>query len=600
MFNHFKRALILLSPGERRRVYLIVLTSIGAGVIQTVSILSIMPFIVLLANPDLLQSSVPIMRLYSFLDVGSYHEFLSVLGIFAIVVLTAGNLFIAFEQWLSHRFLSLLGHRVKKLVLQRMLRKPYEYFVANNSARLTDVILHQVERVVEGVIGTFVSVLSSVALAAFIVLMLLVVSLETTLVTLLGLLVAYLAVFLLVRRRIDRHGAELTTLSASILTAVKEVLEGIREIRTRGAESFFSERFATETLKMSKLEVRYGLLSYLPHFLLETVVFAGFIAVALYYVFETSNTGISLSYIALYGIAVYRLVPALQGIFEGVATVHHNGDAVRILLQHSNVDQMAPRALPVPKLREVITLDRVTYGYEGSPRKQLNNVQLTITAGSSICLFGSSGAGKTTLLNVLAGLLYAQEGRVLCDATEVGPATIDSWREKIGYLPQEIFLFDDTLSNNIAFGVADDAVSADRVAEVGRLAQLDRFVASELPRGYGTMIGERGETLSGGQRQRVGIARALYHDPDVLLFDESFTGLDAENRSAILDNLFAMTGKTLVFSSHQTAVASRCDRIVVLEKGEVIADGDYEQLIGESTRFVELLSRLNSPEDKGR
>jgi ABC-type bacteriocin/lantibiotic exporter with double-glycine peptidase domain len=474
-----------------------------------------------------------------------------------------------------------------------MLRKPYEFFLTNHSAKLSDIVLRQVERVVEGVIGTFLSVMSSAALAALIVIMLLVVSLQTTLVTLFGLLLAYLAVFLLLRRRIESHGAELTSLSASISTAVKETLDGMREIRTRRAETFFTDRLGASSLRMSRLEVHYGLMSYLPHFLLETVVFAGFIAVALYYVFVTSDTGASLSFLALYGIAVYRLIPALQGIFEGISTIHHNGDAVRILLQYRESDGAAVTVQPLAKAEKEITLDRVSYRYDQSERSQLSGVSVAIAVGSKVCLFGPSGAGKSTMLNLLAGLLYPQEGRVLCDGLPLGPETIDGWRERIGYLPQQIYLFDDTLANNIAFGVADHAVNRERVTEVGKIANLDAFVNTSLSQGYDTVIGEHGATLSGGQRQRVGIARTLYHYPDVLLFDESFTGLDAGNRAVILDNLFALEGKTFVFSSHETAVASRCDRVVVIEDGEVVVEGSYGELLEESPRFVELLSRLD-------
>jgi ABC-type bacteriocin/lantibiotic exporter with double-glycine peptidase domain len=592
MFRYFQRALTLLSAREKRRVYLILVTSAAAAVVQTLSMLAIMPFIILLANPELLQTSVQIMRLHTLLGVESYHELLVALGLFGIVVLTAGNMFIAFEQWLSHRFLCHLGHRVQKQALQKMLQKPYEYFLVNHSARLSDIVVRQVDRVVDGVIGTFIDVFSSLALAVFIVVMLLAVSLKTTLVTLFGLLVAYVVVFLLLRRRIESHGAELTTLSASTLTAVKETLDGIREIRTRRAEAYFTRRFEDSSLRMAKLTVHYGLMSYLPHFFLETVVFAGFIAVALYYVFVTADAGVSLSYIALYGIAVYRLVPALQGLFAGVSSIHHDGDAVNVLLRDHIADVPRVETKPLPKPVKEITLEQVTYRYEVSKHRQLNRINVTIPAGSSVCLFGPSGSGKTTILNLLIGLISPQEGRVLCDGIEIGPQTIASWRERIGYLPQQIYLFDDTLSSNIAFGVADDAVDQERVAEVGRIANLDAFVTTRLPLGYRTIIGEHGETLSGGQRQRVGISRTLYHDPDVLLFDESFTGLDAENRNAILDSLFELEGKTLVFSSHETAIASRCDKVVVIEHGRVIAEGCYAQLLTESPRFEQLASRI--------
>jgi ABC-type bacteriocin/lantibiotic exporter with double-glycine peptidase domain len=252
---------------------------------------------------------------------------------------------------------------------------------------------------------------------------------------------------------------------------------------------------------------------------------------------------------------------------------------------------------PVAKPEKEIALDRVSYRYEQSARSQLSGVSVSIAAGSRVCLFGPSGAGKSTVLNLLAGLVYPGEGRVLCDGIPLGPETIDAWRDRIGYLPQQIYLFDDTLANNIAFGVSDDAVNRERVTEVGKIANLGAFVNTSLSQGYDTVIGEHGATLSGGQRQRVGIARTLYHYPDVLLFDESFTGLDAGNRAVILDNLFALEGKTFVFSSHETAVASRCDRVVVIEDGEVVVEGSYGDLLDESPRFVELLSRLDVHEE---
>ena len=599
MLHYFRQALTLLRRGEKRRVYLILVTSAIAAIVQTLSILAIMPFIILLANPELAQTSTMIMRVYELVGVDSYHSLLGVLGLFAILILTAGNMFIAFEQWLSHRFLCNLGHRVQILVLNNMLRKPYEYFLDNHSGSLSDIVVHQVDRVVDGVIGTFVDVFSSLALAVFIVVMLLVVSWQTTLVTLIGLLVAYVAVFLLLRRRIESHGAELTRLSASVLTAVRETLDGVREIRTRRAEQFFTRRFEKSSLKVARLTVQYGLMSYLPHFMLETIVFAGFIGIALYYVFTTSDAGVSLSYIALYGVAVYRLVPALQGLFEGVSAIHHYGDAVNVLVRHHGEEAPELSRRPLPRPKDAIALDNASYRYETSEYQQLDNIDLSIPIGSSVCLFGPSGSGKTTILNLLAGLIHPQEGRVLCDGTVIGPDTIDSWREQIGYLPQQVYLFDDTLANNIAFGVAPGEIDQDRIVEVAKAANLDAFVSARLPQGYGNIIGERGETLSGGQRQRVGIARTLYHDPDVLLFDESFNGLDAENRSTILDNLLAKAGKTYVFASHQSAVASRCDKIVVIDQGRVVAEGPYRQLVRESPRFVELLSRLEEPVDTG-
>ena len=582
-----------MSAREKRRVYLILALTSVAAVMQTLSVLSIMPFIVLLANPDWLHTHDLLRRVYHTLEVQSYHDFLVLLGLLGILVLAAGNLFVALEQWVSDRFLNNLAHRVETQVLQRMMAKPYEYFVTHHSAKLSDVVLSQVERVVEGVIGTFVTIFGSVALAIFIVLMLLVISFKTTFVTLLGLLAAYVLVFLLLRRRIQSHGAELTHLSARVLTAVKEAFDGIKEIKTRRAESFFSGRFDESRALMANLAIRYNILSYLPHFLLETIVFAGFVAVALYFVFTTADTGISLSFIALYGLAVYRLIPALKGIFEGLSTIHHNADAVQVVLRHVQGHEESRGTRQLQPVAHRITLKGITHRYGRSDRDQLSDISFTIPAGSSVCLFGPSGSGKTTILNLLVGLIRPQAGQVLCDDVEIDGETIDSWPRHLGYCPQQIYLFDDTIASNIAFGINETEIDQERVRKVGTLAQLHEFVTGKLPAGYQSIIGEHGETLSGGQRQRVGIARCLYHDPDVLIFDESFTGLDAENRAVILDNLFKLEGKTLVFSSHETAVASRCDKILVIEQGRVIGEGSYQQLLAGSSRFEELVASVD-------
>jgi ABC-type multidrug transport system fused ATPase/permease subunit len=567
------------------------ITAALAGAVQTASIVSVMPFIVLLTNPELLQSNELLIRAYEVLRCESYNEFLTIFGLFAIAILTFGNVFVAFEQWLSLRFMATLGHRMKSHALQTILQKPSEYVTTHHSAKLSDVILSQVERAVDGVIGTFVSIFSSMALAALIVLALLIISLQTTLLTLLGLLIAYVAVFLFMRRGISDDGQEFTRLSAAQLTAVKDALDGVKEIQTRRAEGFFGRRFAASSLRLSKLTVHFGVMNFLPYYLLETVVFAGFVVVALYLLYTTSDAGISLSYLALYGMAVYRLVPAMRGVFEGIAELQHDADSVPTVLEHLTERADSPIKEPMPEPRIEIRMRQASFSYASSDRRQLQGVSLSIPIGSSVCLFGPSGSGKTTILNLIAGLLYPAQGAVECDGTAIGPATIDGWRQQLGYSPQQVFLFADTLASNIAFGVEAGDIDQQRVEAVASLVNLHEYAMTRLPDGYQTIVAEHGATLSGGQRQRVGIARALYHDPNILLFDESFAGLDAENRTAILDRLFAMPGKTLIFSSHEPLVAARCDKVLVIDHGELIAEGPYENLLQSSPRFLEILSR---------
>lgn len=592
MFALFRRALMLLTSRERKGVYVVLIISGMAAGVQTLSMLSMMPFIVLLTNPDVLQSNEQLIWLYGVVGAHSYHEFLTIFGLFAVAMLTAGNMFVAFEQWLSLRFLTMLGHRIKKSVLENILQSSYERAVAEHSAKLNDIVLRQVERAVHGVIGTFVSIFSSMALAALIVLALLVISLKTTLLTMLGLLVAYLAIFMLMRGRISSDGELFTRLSATNSTAVKESLDGIREIKARRAEPYFIRRFETSSLSVSKLMIHFGVMNFLPYYLLETVVFAGFVLLTLYSLHATSDAGLSLSYLALYGMAVYRLVPAMRGVFEGVAEVHHDADAVQAVLPYASNGSALRTARTLSPPSSAINVRSISFNYAASDRTQLDGVEFSIPVGSSVCLFGPSGSGKSTILNLIAGLLFPQAGVIEIDATPLSEETVDSWLEQIGYSPQQVFLFDDTLSSNIAFGIEADKVDQQRVMEVSAFVNLHDHVTTHLPHGYQTVIAEHGATLSGGQRQRVGIARALYHDPDILIFDESFASLDAENRTAILDRLFALQGKTLIFSSHEPAVAARCDKVLVIEAGRLIEEGRYDDLVRDCPRFLQILSRI--------
>jgi ABC-type multidrug transport system fused ATPase/permease subunit len=593
MFTFFRQALSLLDPRQQKSVYLMMVTSAVAAIVQAVSILSLMPFIVLLTNPDLHRTNELLMRLYDALRVTSYHSFIAIVGLFAIVMLTAGNLFVAFEQWLSVRFLNRLGHDVRRRLLQRMIERSEQQVPLPSPAESRDLVMDQVDRAVDGVIGTGVSIFSSLSLAALIVAALLVINPKTTMIAFCGLLVAYLIVFVLLRRRIEDDGEKFTRLSSSFSVVVSELLDGLKEIRVNRAEQYFLRRFENIGRKKASLETHHSMIEFLPHYLLETLVFAGFIVVALYFLFETDDAGVSLSYIALYGMAVYRLVPALKGVFEGISTVHHNGDAVTTILRRLGAASSKEPSRHLGHLRSALTLSSVDFRYANSDRSQLNQIDLAIPVGSSMCLFGPSGSGKSTILNILVGLLTPQQGAVRCDDVAVDGATIDSWRTILGYAPQQTYMFADTLASNIAFGIEKDAIDMQRVIEVSQMANVHEFATTELPHGYESIMDEDGVSLSGGQRQRVGIARALYRNPQVLIFDESFANLDAVNRTQILDRLFALQDRTLIFSSHDVAVAARCNKVVVLEQGKIIAEGRYSSLLKDCPRFSELLSIID-------
>lgn len=598
MLASVRQALALLEAQDRRRVLWVGLAASVGTIVQALVILSLMPFIVLLTNPALFDTSEPVQRAAALLGTDSYPAFVVALGLGTALALTLGNLFVATEHMLTFRFVERLTHRTAARVLRAILAQPWERFGQRHAAALADVVLNQVERVTAEVIGSAMALASQLALLGFVVGLLLLLNPWTTLVALGGLVLAYFVLYRVTRGRMAAGGQEMTRVGAAVSTTVKEALDGAREIRIRRAEGFFARRFERAHQQAVRLSTHFEFQRAMPHYLLEAVVFAGFVAAALYFLLRTEHPGMALSWLALYAFSVYRLVPALVTIFDCLASIQHNADAIAVIAPYCAAadgpsgEHGATMPAPVRHIR----LEAAGYRHPGRDHDQLRDLDLTIPAGSSLCLFGPSGAGKSTLMNLLAGLLHPQRGRLLADDLAVDAANVAAWRRHIGYVPQPVYLFADTLASNIAFGEEAGDIDLARIAAVASMARLDAVVA-RLPDGLLGHIGEHGATLSGGERQRVGIARALYHDPAVLLFDESFANLDAENRSAILDDLFALPGKTLVIASHERDVVQRCAGIAVIEHGRVLAQGSFTTLLSTCPRFSQLLARLESRAD---
>jgi ABC-type multidrug transport system fused ATPase/permease subunit len=295
--------------------------------------------------------------------------------------------------------------------------------------------------------------------------------------------------------------------------------------------------------------------------------------------------------LAMFAFAAYRLVPALKDLFDGVAAIRYNMVALEPLWRDYSVPDEARTGESVEALvlRHALKLDNVSFRYPGSRQEVLSGVELTIPAGTSVCLVGATGAGKSTLVDVLLGLLPPSRGRVIVDGMAVTPDKLREWQRNIGYVPQVASLLDDTVANNIAFGIEPGDIDLGRLERAARIAEIHDFIVTELPDGYRTLVGERGANLSGGQRQRIGIARALYRDPAVLVLDEATNELDLVTEGRILASLRSLENRTLVFVSHKPSVSMACDEVIVLENGRVVARGSYSALTAPGSRYRALL-----------
>lgn len=591
MIDDWRKLLSFFPVRERRRILLLLLGTTASGLLQAVGIASIMPFIAVVADPSLATENPYLMRLYSALGFAGTNEFLVFLGLFAFLMLFATNLLVGVNAWLTFRVCHLGEHDLARRLLRQYLTRPYLHLLQRNSSELLKMLVAEIDRVVIGTLMAGIGVFADAVATIFIVALLLLVHPWVTIATLVVLSGAYLLIYLLITPKVVKLGSEFATLSSEIHRTAQEALGAAKEIKLRGREEHFVDRFSRPLLRSSRNAIRYNTLDIVPSQGLELVAFGGLVFVTVYMIGRSKDAGEILPMIAMFGFAAYRLIPALRGIFDGIESIRYNMTAIEGLWREysgASDEPVAPaREIIVP--RRAVRLEGVHFRYPAARQDTLKGVDLTIPVGSAVCLAGSTGAGKSTTVDVLLGLLSASEGRIVVDETVIGAANLRSWQQGIGYVPQVVYLTDDTVASNIALGVAPGDIDPARLERAARIAQIHDFVVGELPDGYRSIVGERGCSLSGGQRQRIGIARALYHTPAVLVLDEATNELDLETEGRILAALRDLDGTTMVFVSHKPSVAAFCDRIVVFENGRVAALGSYAELTAAGSRFRSLL-----------
>jgi ABC-type multidrug transport system fused ATPase/permease subunit len=408
----------------------------------------------------------------------------------------------------------------------------------------------------------------------------------------------YAAIYIGVRGFLQRIGKDRVRANQDRFTAAGEALGGIKDVKLLGREHAYLSRFRGPSMRFAKHQAASQVLGQVPKFLIEAIGFGGIIVLTL--VLMAANGGVSggglgsvLPVLGLYAFAGYRMLPAAQQVYQGIAQLRFGSAAVDTVYDDlhrraslAEIHKTAPAA--VQPERE-IALAQVIYRYPRATQSALAYINLTIPVGSSVGLVGSTGAGKTTLVDVILGLLRPTEGTITVDDEAVTDENLRAWQGALGYVPQDIFLTDATVIENIAFGIDSEKIDAKQVERCARMAQVHDFVTQEMPQGYDTIVGERGVRLSGGQRQRIGIARALYHDPDTLVFDEATSALDTVTERAVMEAIDALHHqKSIILIAHRLSRGAGCDQVVLLDDGRVEASGEFDALRAANQRFRQM------------
>ena len=593
VFATLRKILALLSPGERRRGALVMVMVMIMAALETAGVASVMPFLAVLGNPGIIDTNPVLAFLYERLGFASTDAFLFALGGAAFVLVIFGALFRTVTLYAMHRFTQMRRHSVGERLLETYLRQPYAFFLDRHSGDLAKSILSEVDQLIDQVFRPGFEVLAyGVVLLAMITLLLIV---DPVLALVIAGVIGglYGVVFVVVRGVLGRIGIDRVNANRERFTAAGEALGGIKSIKLLGREQAYLSRFRGPSIRQAQHQATNRVLSDVPKYLIEAVGFGGVIALALVLMATRDGIGDVLPILGLYAFAGYRMLPAAQHVYRGMAKLRFGAAAVDTI--HEDLERRTslaeiPASAPRPlRPRESIRLVEIDFRYPGTTAPALAGINLAIPAGSSVGIVGGTGAGKTTLVDVVLGLLQPTAGRLEVDGTPVTADNVRAWQQSLGYVPQDIFLTDTSIAENIALGVPPEQVDHDKVVECARMAQLDDFVTRELAHGYATEVGERGVRLSGGQRQRIGIARALYHDPDVLVFDEATSALDNRTEASVMEAIEALSGsRTIIMIAHRLTTVRHCDRVLLLDKGHIAADGTFDELTEQSEKFRDL------------
>lgn len=582
----------MFDRSERVRLGWLFIAMLVMGLMDVIGISSILPFLAVLAKPDAIHTLTPLARTYQWLGFSDAHRFLFFLGLLALVAILVSNAVTLLVNWGILRFSHALGHSLSMRLLARYLCQPYTFFLDRNSTKLMLNATGEVEGVINGVVLPAMQALSKLVVAGGLVLLVFVVDLLLASLFLLIAVGAYLLLLLLMQGRVTRLGEKSQIARHTRFRQATEALSSIKDLKVLGREALYYERFRDASSRYAHYNSVHGAITLVPRHVLEAVAFGGLLVIVLYLLARDAELAQALPLMALYALTGYRLMPTFQQVYQGMTMIRFNWPSVELVdaelaataATSVVIDQLKPQAA-LPMLAGIELRD-ARFAYPGSESEAVKGINLSIDRNTSIGLVGPTGSGKTTLVDILLGLLQPDAGLLLVDGIAINDTNRRAWQANLGYVPQQIYLSDDTVARNIAFGLPESEIDLGRVEAAARIAHIHEFIVDELPRSYSTLVGERGIRLSGGQRQRIGIARAVYHSPAVLVFDEATSALDGITEDAIIDAIQDLSHeKTIITIAHRLSTVRDCDRIYLLEQGRIVDAGTYAELVTRNETF---------------
>lgn len=587
--SSFSKLIDLLDHHERREAGRLILLMFIMAIFDVVGVASIMPFMAVLANEEMVRTNRVLAAVYNGLGFTSSQSFLFFLGLVVFATLVISLSIKAMTTYFQTRFTLMREYAISCRLIEGYLHQPYSWFLNRHSAELGKSILSEVGVVMYNAMLPMMNVIAQGTLTIALLILLLVMDPRLALVVGFVLSAAYFGIYRTLRSYLARIGGERVKANEGRFKMVSEAFGAVKEIKIGGMERVFQERFKQPAKVYARHQTSSMVMAYLPRFFLEAIAFGGLLLVMLYLMADGGGLESALPIIALYTFAGYRLMPAIQQIYQGAAQLRYAEptlDALHKDLAGLQLPASYAEDIVGLELTKAIYLKNVSYTYPGAQGAALQNLDITIPVHSTIGLVGETGSGKTTTVDLVLGLLEANSGSLYIDDVTIDASNRRAWQKSIGYVPQHIYLADDSIAANIAFGQSPDEIDLNAVQNAATISNLHEFVVNELPDAYATRVGERGIRLSGGQRQRIGIARALYFQPKLLVLDEATSALDTVTEQAVMDAVHNLGQSiTIIIIAHRLNSVRDCDQIYVLEAGRVSAQGTFDELNESNSKF---------------
>ncbi|MDM8542144.1 ABC transporter ATP-binding protein [Desulfococcaceae bacterium HSG9] len=599
-----KLAFLIDKKSKRKAVYMLGIMLFGAG-FEAIGVGLIFPFISLMSNPDLLDTNEKLNWLFALSRLESHQQFVMVMAVVLFALFLLKGVYIAFMNYAQFSFAFKNQVMLSRRLFSYYLQSPYALHIQRNSSELLKNVNSESLWVFHHVMVPCLTVVSESIVLLFISSLLIWTAPVATLTSLLLLGCSSSLFYWKIRKKARMFGKKQQFHMGKMIQWVNQGIGGIKDVKIKRKEKYFVCEYTISSEAYAHANIYLKTVSVIPRLFLEVIGIGSILLLSIFIIAKGQDIGTFIPYLGLFAMAAMRMIPSVNRIISSLTGMRFFAASVDAVYGDlANIEQLKkgssertepgncnPIAMSVFKDR--IEIRQVTFYYPKRENAVLKNISLKIAKGSLVGFAGTSGSGKSTLIDVILGLMDPQKGCVLIDNKSIKKNLI-SWQQRIGYIPQFVYLLDDTIRRNVAFGELDSEIDDNKVWQSLQTAKLATFV-QDLTKGLNTIVGENGVNLSGGQKQRLGIARALYKNIDTIVMDEATSALDAETESKISNEVFQLKGKkTILMVAHRLTALANCDCIFLLKHGEIANYGTFEQLKNSDTYFQSLLHSSNS------